>query len=276
MKRLERARVLDAAGAQLVALAAPALRPRLVVNALSGTWLGHRLHPALVDAPIGFWTGALLLDLVATAPARAGADALVGAGVVAALPAAAAGVSDWAHTGGGPARRVGLVHAAANTMALGCYAASWVARLLRQRRAAVGLAVAGYSSLLVGAYLGGHLAYVQAIGVERKAFVEGPREWTPVLAERDLAEGEPRVVDVAGTAVLLYRSGSCVRALADSCNHLGGPLHEGTVADGCVTCPWHGSTYRLADGRVVRGPAAASQPVFRTRAADGVLYVRLA
>ena len=54
-------------------------------------------------------------------------------------------------------------------------------------------------------------------------------------------------------------------ALFDRCSHLGGPLHEGVLVDGCVRCPWHGSTFRMDDGTVVRGPATATQPAYELR-----------
>ncbi len=65
-------------------------------------------------------------------------------------------------------------------------------------------------------------------------------------------------------------------ALANRCSHRGGPLANGELSDGCVTCPWHGSTFRLADGKVVRGPAASSQPVWEARVTDGKVEVRAA
>jgi nitrite reductase/ring-hydroxylating ferredoxin subunit len=189
------------------------------------------------------------------------------------VPTAAAGLSDWSDTSG-PERRVGLVHAVANTVALTCYSASLVARLLGRRKPGVALSLVGAGAVTVGGYLGGHLAYVQAVGVERKAFESGPRDWTTVMADGDLPEAQPRLVQAADTPVLLYRRGGVVHALADRCTHMGGPLHEGSFHDGCVTCPWHGSTFRLADGEVVRGPAAASQPTYQTRVADGTIQVR--
>lgn len=63
-----------------------------------------------------------------------------------------------------------------------------------------------------------------------------------------------------------------VRVLTDRCAHLGGPLHQGRVADvagaACVTCPWHGSTFRLSDGAVRHGPSTARQPAFEARVSD--------
>jgi nitrite reductase/ring-hydroxylating ferredoxin subunit/uncharacterized membrane protein len=273
MKRLEEAEALDQPAQKLADVVHAATRPRLVKNALSGTWLGHRFHPLLVELPIGFWSGALMFDLIATRRARWAADVLVGSGVVAAVPTAAAGLSDWADTFGGP-KRIGLVHASCNTLALLSYSGSLVARLLGRRKAGVGLSLVGATAISVGGYLGSHLSYVQAVGVERKWLAGGPKDWTAVLDAGELQEATPRVVRAGDTEVLLYREGNRINALWATCTHEGGPLGEGHFADGCVRCPWHGSTFRLADGKVVRGPAAASQPVYEARVTDGKVEVR--
>jgi nitrite reductase/ring-hydroxylating ferredoxin subunit len=65
-----------------------------------------------------------------------------------------------------------------------------------------------------------------------------------------------------------------VYALDSTCSHMGGPLEEGTISDGCVTCPWHGSTFRFADGSIVRGPASTPEPRYQTRIQDGRIEVR--
>jgi len=273
MKRLEEAEALDQPAQKLADVVHAATRPRLVKNALSGTWLGHRFHPLLVELPIGFWSGALMFDMIATRRARWAADVLVGSGVVAAVPTAAAGLSDWADTFGGP-KRIGLVHAGCNTLALLSYSGSLVARLLGRRKAGVGLSLVGATAISVGGYLGSHLSYVQGVGVERKWLAGGPKDWTAVLDTGELQEATPRVVRAGDTDVLLYREGNRINALWATCTHEGGPLAEGHFADGCVRCPWHGSTFRLADGKVVRGPAAASQPVYEARVTDGKVEVR--
>jgi nitrite reductase/ring-hydroxylating ferredoxin subunit len=78
----------------------------------------------------------------------------------------------------------------------------------------------------------------------------------------------------------VLRTGEDVHVLTDRCSHLAGPLHQGRIvtddnADVCVICPWHGSTFRVADGSVVHGPATARQPSFESRVTeDGVLQVR--
>jgi nitrite reductase/ring-hydroxylating ferredoxin subunit/uncharacterized membrane protein len=273
MKRLEQATALDEPAGKLAAVVHAATRPNPVKNALSGSWLGHRLHPALIPVPIGLWSGALIFDLVATRRARWAADVLVGAGIASALPTAAAGLSDWSDAEP-EARRVGLVHATCNTLALLCYTASLAARLLGRRRAGVALSLAGASAMGAGGYLGGHLSYVQGVGVERKHLAGGPRDWTAVLDAAELSDNDPRLVRAGDTEILLYRDRGQVHALWSTCTHQGGPLAEGTFTDGCVICPWHGSTFRLTDGKVIRGPAAASQPTYETRTLDGKIEVR--
>jgi nitrite reductase/ring-hydroxylating ferredoxin subunit len=75
--------------------------------------------------------------------------------------------------------------------------------------------------------------------------------------------------------VLLVRQHGRVCALVHSCAHLGGPLSEGTLKDGSVVCPWHGSEFALDDGRVVNGPATHNQPCLLARERDGHIEVKL-
>ena len=169
------------------------------------------------------------------------------------MPTAAAGLNDWSDTNG-PETRVGLVHATVNTTALSLYLASVVARPGR-RRGGKALGLAGLGVLLGGADLGGHLCFVMGVDVNRTAWEQWPDQWTQVLADTELADGEHRKANAGGVPVLLYRTAGTVYALASTCTHMGGPLEEGTISDGCVTCPWPGSTFRFADRSIVRSPA---------------------
>jgi hypothetical protein len=84
-RRLERLEALDKVAKPLARTVGRAVRPTVVRNRLSGTDLGHPLHPVLTDLPIGAWMMSALLDA---------ADLLVAAGVAAAVPTAAAGLND--------------------------------------------------------------------------------------------------------------------------------------------------------------------------------------
>jgi nitrite reductase/ring-hydroxylating ferredoxin subunit/uncharacterized membrane protein len=244
-----------------------------VKDGLSGTWLGHALHPLLTDLPIGTWTSALLLDWLGGKGSERAADRLIGVGLAATVPAVATGVNEWADSevGSAPVRRIGFVHAAANLSAAALFAASLAARRRGARGRGKLFGLAGAGALGVGGWLGGHLSYAEGIGVDQTAFEEPPQDWTPVLRESELPEGESRYAEVGGVGVLVARVHGEVHALSNRCSHRGGPLDEGELSDGCVTCPWHGSVFRLADGSVVRGPAAYRQPAWRVRARDGLI-----
>lgn len=232
---------------------------------LHGRWLGHALHPVLVDLPIGFWTSAMLLDLLG---ARKSARTLTAAGCAGAVGAAATGLADWSATDGRE-RRLGMLHAILNVSALALQVAS-----IPSRRHYRVLSWSGSGLATMSAYLGGELVYGRGQMVDRNSWQAGPETWTPTCKETELADRKPRQVEIEGRSVLLYREGSRVSAMEDACAHAGGPLHEGSVEDGVVTCPWHGSQFRLTDGACLRGPATFPQLRLEARVRAGVVEVR--
>ncbi len=141
----------------------------MVGDALRGTWLGHALHPALTDLPLGLWTATTVLDLVGGPGARPAAQRLVGLGLLAVPPTAASGWSEW-HRSDRPAQRVGVAHVALNVAAIGLYAGSWLARRGDRHRVGAALALVGAGAAGAGGYLGGHLASVRKVSSEHPAF----------------------------------------------------------------------------------------------------------
>ena len=274
MKRLERFGALDRQADKLAGAVGNTIKPGPVKDALSGTWLGHPLHPLMTDVAITAWAGANAVDLLAGADGAKASERLLGLGQVVALPTVASGLSDWADTFG-PERRVGFVHALSNTTAWLLYGASYIARKRGRSGLGAKLALGGLAAIGVGGYLGGHLAYAQGVGVDVGAFEEGPGGWTDVMDATDLPEDELTGGEVDGIGLVLLREGATVRALSDRCTHRGGPLHEGKLEDGCVECPWHGSIFKLEDGSVVRGPATMPQRAYEARVTDGRVQVRV-
>jgi nucleoside-diphosphate-sugar epimerase/uncharacterized membrane protein len=136
-------------------------------DALSGTWLGHPLHPPLTDLVVGSWTSALLLDLVGGEGAEDAAARLVGVGVLAALPTSLSGLSDWADVRGG-SQRVGTLHAIGNTTALTLQVLSLFARRGRHRPRALLLSGLGVTAANLSAWLGGHLSFSRGVGVNER------------------------------------------------------------------------------------------------------------
>ena len=242
-----------------------------------GRWLGHPLHPALSDLPIGFWAGSVLLDLTGRDPAPEGgldpAGLFTAAGLKAAVAAAATGVVDWT-VSDDQDRRVALFHGVLNTAALGLQGVSLAARLAGHRRTARGLGAAGLAVTGAAAYLGGHLVFAKAVMVNRVAGADGPRRWVRVLEESELQDDVPAGVQADGRQILLYRHDGTLYALDNLCSHAAGLLSRGSVEGLTVTCPLHGSQYCLADGSIRRGPSHQPQPVIRTRVRTGWIEVR--
>ena len=270
---IETASFLDAPADALMSAVSKAVPAGPAKDVLAGTWLGHPVHPMLTDLPIGFWTSAWMLDLIGGKRSAVAARKLVGLGIVAAVPTALSGASDWADTAA-PEKRVGLVHAAANSIALACYVVSYVHRVRGRRSKGVFWGWLGAGAATAGGHLGGHLVNALGIGVDNTAFDRGPSDWTAAGSAVDLRDGTPTVVSAGGVDVVIVQDGDRLLALADRCSHRGGPLHEGDVVLGCLECPWHQSRFRLADGEIDQGPATQPQPVYDARIRDGVVEVR--
>ena len=269
LSRLERDSRLDkavAAGQR----AARLIRPGQVRDGLHGVWLGHPLHPVLVQVPVGAWLSASIVDLLGD---DRSARRLTAAGLAAAVPAAVAGAADWSEQHE-QQMRVGVVHATGNLAAMALYGASLLARRPRLGRA---LRLAGLAVVSVSGLAGGHISFRLAGGANHAEAVPHLIEpgWHHLSAAADLAERTPVRELLGEVPVVAVRVDGAVYVLADRCSHMSGPLSGGELADGCLTCPWHGSVFRLADGSVARGPATAPQPAFLTRELGGAIQVCL-
>ena len=256
--------------------AARGIGPGKLKDLLSGTWMGHAIHPLLTDVVIGCWTSASLLDLFGGDDADEAARRLIAVGIAAYPVTAATGLSDWADSEAvdSEVRRVGLVHLAANSVALGLYVASLSSRKRGRHGRGVALALAGAGAMGAGGFLGGHLAFRLGIGVDQTLFDRGPEDWTEALHADALDATKPLSVQVGETPVMLVRDGDEVLALHDRCSHRGCSLATGEVQDGAIVCPCHGSRFDLRSGEVLVGPATAPQPVLETRTSAGRIEVR--
>lgn len=279
-ERIERTPALDHPVQSLAEKVVRALPPGRRADVLHGVPFGQPVHPALVRFPLGCWTSSVLLDLWGGRAARRAAAGLIAAGVASALPATAAGLADWSalhrHQ-----QRVGLAHAIAQTSATALFTASLLARVAGHRGYGRLLSAGGLAVVTAGTYLGGHLALRLGAGVSHAEPVGhlAAIGWQDLCPLDNLPEGKPVRRQLGYLSVLAVRAGTTVCVLADQCAHLGGPLHQGRVvsvrAEPCVTCPWHGSTFRLSDGLVRHGPATARQPAFETRISEsGWIQVR--
>lgn len=154
-------RIRDNAGLDRVATRLKQVSTRLRLPQLSERGeqvLGHTVHPALTDLPIGFWTSSCLLDVVGGRRYARASRALVGAGVLSAVPTVAFGMGDVVKLEPEP-RRIAAVHAIANLCAVAVYAASWRQRRHLHRTTGVALGLLAGAIASAGGYLGGALAW---------------------------------------------------------------------------------------------------------------------
>lgn len=255
----------------LTALFRP-MRP--VKDFLNGTWLGHPVHSALTDLPIGVVTVGIVLDLIGQ---PVGGDVALLVGVLTIVAAAVAGLADYTDTDG-TARLRATVHATLMTTALILFVVSLVLRAgdPADRAIPIALVILGYLVMSLAAAIGGDLVYLIGTHVNRHAWRGAGAKWLPLeLGELpDIPEGGPTKAKAGSNTLILVRAGERIEALHETCAHAGGPLAEGRIIDGCVECPWHGSRFRLADGHVARGPAMYDQPAYEVRRGDAGWEVR--
>ncbi len=255
----------------------PGQPQRKLKNLLNGTWFGHPVHPALTDVPVGAWSATLLLNLAwlgkESDGMANGADLTLLLGLIGAAGAAVTGVADWSDQVDVD-RRVGLLHGLLNTGITVTNLASLIMRRTGRRRAGIALTTLGYAATIFSAYLGGEMTLGKGVGVNHGAFEGGSDDYVAVMDEKDLPADKLVRVDAAGIPAVLVKQGNMLYAIAATCSHAGGPLDEGTLEDGVVQCPWHGSCFRISDGSIVNGPTAYAQPTFSVRVRAGKIELR--
>lgn len=248
---------------------------RPIKDLLSGTWLGHPLHAASTDIPVGSLLVSVLLDVLDQPGA---ADVALVTTIAFMVAAALSGVADYVDTDG-TARVRATLHSTLMVVALAILVVSLALRAgsPADRTIPVILSILGLLVVSVGAFVGGEVVFALGNMVSRHAFRGAGSKWIRLEAvdPADLAalpEATPTKARAGVNDLVLVRIGSTVHALHAVCAHAGGPMAQGTVIDDCLECPWHGSRFRLADGHVARGPALYDQPTYEIRPAAGGGY----
>ena len=246
-----------------------------VKDLLNGRWLGHPLHGAATDLPIGLLAATVILDLL---DQRAAADIALVATIITILLAALTGLADYTTTDG-TARTRATTHATVMTLGLVVLLVSLATRAgdPAARTVPVALSILGFLVITAGAFIGGDVVYVLGNMVSRHAFRGAGTKWikldTGDVADlAALPEATPTKMRAGINDLAVVRIGDTVHAMHAVCAHAGGPLDKGSVVDGCLECPWHASRFRLDDGHVVRGPSVYDQPSYELRAAEGGGY----
>jgi nitrite reductase/ring-hydroxylating ferredoxin subunit/DMSO/TMAO reductase YedYZ heme-binding membrane subunit len=131
--------------------------------------------------------------------------------------------------------------------------------------AVLGAGVAAVLSLHVAAAL-------RERGTDRQVAEAGEQDFVYVCDVAQIPEKRAAIVSLAGERVAVFRYDGKVSAISNVCQHQNGPLGEGRIIGGCVTCPWHGYQY-LPESGASPPPFTEKTPVFRARVAAGRVYV---
>lgn len=110
-----------------------------------------------------------------------------------------------------------------------------------------------YPPLVIGAFLLVAIAHISTGFREWRSDSSLKKldqtDWVAVAAPYDIPDGRAVTISLAkGDRVAVFRDGQKISAVTNACKHQNGPLGEGRVVDGCITCPWHGWQYRMEDG----------------------------
>ena len=252
---------------------------KLLQDLLNGSYLGHSLHPVVVDVVIGGATAAVLLQVLSwlgVADLRVAILWILALTWLAGLSAIVTGLTDFKDTATGDERHVVGLHGLINIVATVLFIAAFVALLGEADLLAGVLLSVAYLVVGVGGFIGGHVVFKYGYMVNHNAFSSGKkaREYTAVLPAADLPEATPTKVMLGTTGLVVVRRGDLVWALKETCSHAGGPLAQGTLDGDTIVCPWHASAFRLSDGAVRHGPAATRQVAYRARISGDQLEVQ--
>ncbi len=243
---------------------------KLLQDFLNGSWLGHSVHPVVVDVVVGGSTAAVLLQILiwfGVADLQVALIWILGLTWLSGLAAMVTGLTDFKDTASGDERNIVGLHGLVNTIGTLLFIGAFAGLLADARALAGGLLVSGFGVLSLGAYIGGHVVFKYGYMVNRNAFARGKqaKEFTAVLPAADLPEATPVKAMLGATALVVVRRGDLVYALKETCSHAGGPLSEGQLVGDTIVCPWHASAFRLTDGAVRHGPASTRQVAYRAR-----------
>jgi nitrite reductase/ring-hydroxylating ferredoxin subunit/uncharacterized membrane protein len=246
-----------------------------IKDLLNGRWLGHPLHAAATDIPIGMLLGVVVLDILGQ---PAAADIVLVGTIIFMVLAAVAGLADYSDTTGMALTRATL-HATLMVVTLLILVVSAVMRAgaPADRTVPIALSIIGFLLITAGAFVGGDVAYLFGNMVSRHAFRGAGTKWVKldtgsVTDLMTLPEATPNKMRAGINDLLVVRIGDTVHAMHNVCAHAGGPLNEGPIVDDCIECPWHGSRYRLSNGFAQRGPTVYDQPSYEIRSAEGGGY----
>jgi len=132
---------------------------------------------------------------------------------------------------------------------------------------------AGVMALGIATVIGLHLAAARReTKIDAPLLLDADQGFLDACAVATIPENRARTVCLAGERVAIFKYDGKISAISNVCQHQNGPLGEGKILDGCVTCPWHGYQYRPDTG-ASPPPFAENVPTFNVRVKHGRVLV---
>ncbi len=117
---------------------------------------------------------------------------------------------------------------------------------------------------------------LDALGAPGDAAISSPpvsQTWRRVLSPEELPANSRRVVYVGGEQVALVNTSDRVLAFSARCPHANGPIADGEIREGVITCPWHGSRFCLETGAPLGGPTSRPLPIFQAQIRQDGIWI---
>ncbi|MEO5985416.1 MAG: DUF2231 domain-containing protein, partial [Candidatus Limnocylindria bacterium] len=173
---------------------------KLLQDLLNGSWLGHSLHPVLVDVVIGGATAVVLLDVLRVVFGAGGTEDaatwVLALAYAAGVGSILSGWTDFKDTASGNERNVVGLHGLINVVGLAGFGISLFQRMQGDHVAAFWPMLIGYAIISLGSYIGGHVVFKYGYMVNHNAFDRGARakDFKPVIALSEVPEETPTKV----------------------------------------------------------------------------------
>ncbi len=132
----------------------------------------------------------------------------------------------------------------------------------------VGLLILGFA-VIAGLHITSAVKEAKVDSNKTKSDAEG---WLPVCEPDEILESRAKIFTLAGERVALFKNEGKITAIHNVCKHQGGPLGEGKIVDGCITCPWHGYQYLPHNGQSPP-PFTEKVKTYELKLKDNMIYI---
>lgn len=116
------------------------------------------------------------------------------------------------------------------------------------------------------------IAAAREFSNDKEVSFEPGAPWVETFHVDEIEDNRARILTLSGERIAIFKYQGRISAVSNVCQHQNGPLGEGRIIDGCITCPWHGYQYDPKNGSSP-APFTEKIPTFRVQVRDGKVWV---